>query len=112
MKKKLTMLAVLVMVLCISVIGYAAPFLTTNPQAGITSYVLTGSSWVPSTAAALSDGSLKLDVAGSSVGVNTVNISACSSNDAVWGVLCSAPVPFTFTRPAVPSAPTGMALIP
>lgn len=102
------------LVFCLILVStvYSAPFLTTNPQAGIITYHLTGSAWVPSTVTAQADGSLRLDVSASTVGANTVNISACSSNDALWGVLCSNAVPSTFTRPAVPSAPTGITLVP
>lgn len=96
----------------LSVPVYAAPFLTTNPQAGIVTYHLSGSAWVPASVAAQSDGSLRLDVSASTVGANTVNISACSSTDALWGVLCSSAIPFGFTRPGVPGVPSGATLVP
>jgi len=112
MKKSLLVIFILLSMLFLSNSIYAAPFLTTNAQTGVITYKLTGSSWVPTSVSAQVDGSLKLDVASSSVGVNTVNMSACSSTDAVWGVLCSSALPFTFTKPAVPNVPSGAGLIP
>jgi hypothetical protein len=112
MKKLAGLMLVVALGLCLFSIGYSAPFLTTSPQSGITIYQLSGSAWVPATTTARTDGSLRLDVATSIIGLNTVNISACSSTDPVWGVLCSPALPFIFTRPGVPSLPSGAGLVP
>jgi hypothetical protein len=114
MKKLLGLFLVIALCLCLFSIGNAAPFITTNPQSGIMSYQLSGTGVVglPTSIAAQTDGSLRLNIGTASVGSNTVNISACSNTDAVWGVLCSPALPFTFTRPGVPSTPSGVGLVP
>jgi hypothetical protein len=111
-KRQLLFILLVLSIIFLGINGYANPNLTTNPQAGVITYALSGSAWVPTSVPAQADGSLLLDVGPSSVGVNTVNISACSSVDSVWGVLCSSAIPFSFTRPSVPGVPSGAKLTP
>lgn len=80
---------------------WAGPFLVCDPQAGITSYILTGPAWVPTNVTAQADGSIRMDVAAALVGSNAITVKACKT-DATWGEQCSASVPFVFTRPAAP----------
>lgn len=87
----------------------ASPFIVCDPQAGVTSYQITG--WTVSTQQAETDGSVKLDVASASVGTTNLTFAACK-NDATWGVLCSEAVPFSFTRPSQPAIPANIGLIP
>jgi len=90
---------------------FASPFLVCDPQTGVTSYQLTGPSWVPTAPVpGQADGSIKLDVATASVGANSLTVKACIT-DPLWGVLCSDAVPFVFTRPASPAKPIGIGLI-
>jgi hypothetical protein len=103
-------LIVLVMVFLASS-AFASPFLVCDPQAGVTSYQLTGPSWVPTIPVpAQADGSIKLDVATASVGANSLTAKACK-DDPIWGVLCSEAVPFVFTRSASPANPAGIGLV-
>lgn len=91
---------------------FASPFLVCDPQTGVTSYQLTGPSWLPTIPVpAQADGSIKLDVATASVGANSLTVKACK-DDPTWGVMCSDAVPFVFTRPASPSSPANTKLQP
>lgn len=92
-------------------LGICAPFLVCDPQAGITSYKLTGPAWVPATSTAIADGSIRMDVAAATVGSNALTVAACKT-DPIWGELCSAPTNFTFTRPASPGGAANIKLNP
>ena len=89
--------------------SFASPFLVCDPQTGVTSYQLTGPPWVPMSASAQADGSIKLDIATASVGANSLTLKACIT-DPVWGVLCSDAVPFDFIRPSQAALPVNMRL--
>jgi hypothetical protein len=86
-----------------AVTAFASPFLISDPNPGATSYQLTG--WTPSTIAAQSDGSLRMDVASASVGTTPLTVKACN----VWG--CSVAVPFVLQK-QLPSAPSQLRLVP
>lgn len=105
--KKLLFLAILLF----SVPAFAGPFMTCDPQTGVTSYKLTGPAWVPATVPAEADGSIHMDVAASPVGENSLTVAACTTHGA-WGELCSVFVPFVFARPGLPAAPSGFGLAP
>jgi hypothetical protein len=107
----LAVVAVLFLVLFMATIAQAAPFLVCDPQAGVTSYKLTGPAWLPVTAPAQPDGSIHLDLTGATVGSSSITLRACII-DPVWGEACSAATPFTFTRPATPVTSTGVKLAP
>lgn len=107
MKKLFLILAIVL----IPVFASANPWLICDPQAGVTSYKLTGPSWVPATTPAQADGSLKLDVGNALPGANNLTVAACKT-DAVWGELCSASVPFVLTRPSAPAITSNIKLIP
>ena len=92
-------------------IAFAAPFLVCDPQTGVTHYKLTGPAWVPVSVPAQADGSIKMDVAASIVGANSMTVKACIG-DPLWGELCSDAVPFAFTRPGAPVGPGGIGLAP
>jgi len=90
--------------------AYGGPFLVCDPQEGVTSYLVTGPAWVPTEMVpAQPDGSLKMDVAAATVGVNSLNVSACNV-DPIWGEVCSLHTPFSFTRPGLPSTPANLGL--
>jgi hypothetical protein len=97
----------IIFVLVLATVSQAAPFMVCDPNPGATSYQLTGPAWVPTTVTAQADGSIKLDVAASTIGANNLTVKACNS---VWG--CSTAVPFAFTRPAAISVPGGLELVP
>jgi LDH2 family malate/lactate/ureidoglycolate dehydrogenase len=112
MKKIALVLAMVLMGILIGIgVSNAAPFLVCDPQTGVTSYKLTGPVWVPTSTPAQADGSIKLDVASSTVGSNSLTVAACKT-DPIWGELCSSTVPFVFTRPAAPTIPANTKLIP
>jgi hypothetical protein len=87
-----------------------ATSLVCDPQAGVTSYVITGlpaplnvNNNVPITA--MADGSLKFDVSTCPVGgPYSITVSACNDGS-VWAGSCSVSVPFSFSRPGAPSTP-------
>ena len=83
---------------------FASPFLISDPQAGVTSYTLTG--WGISTVTAQADGSLRMDVADAVQGT-TYNLTIAACN--VWG--CSVTVPFAFGK-QLPNAPSQLKLVP
>jgi hypothetical protein len=97
--------------LLIPVFSFASPFLVCDPQAGITTYKLTGPAWVPVAVPAQPDGSIRMDVAPSLVGQTSLTVAACIT-DPVWGESCSTTVPFVFTRPGTPNAATNIKLNP
>ncbi len=70
--------------LLFATLSYAAPFLVCDPQTGITSYKLTGPAWAPASIPAQADGSLKLDLATSTIGSNSLTVAACIA-DPSWG---------------------------
>ena len=83
----------------------AAPFIISDAQTGVQYYKVTGPAWVVSPVTAQPDGSVRMDVSSSTVGVNSLTFAACKG-DAIWGEACSTFVPFSFTRPALPIAPS------
>ena len=107
----LWLLVVLIAVLVGVSISYAAPFLVCDPQTEVTLYKLTGPAWVPVSVTAQPDGSIRMDVASSTVGSNSLTVAACKT-DAVWGELCSSFVPFAFTRPSAVAPPANIRLNP
>ena len=107
-----TVLVVVVMLLAMAGMALGSPFLICDPQAGVTSYQLTGPAWVPASVAAQADGSLKLDVATATTGANSLTVRACKMIDGIWGEACSASVPFVFTRPAPPVIINNIRLTP
>ncbi len=109
-KMKKIIALILGMLLC-ATLSYAGPFLVCDPQAGVTSYKLTGPAWVPASTPAQADGSLKLDLATSVIGVNALTVAACKT-DPLWGEACSATVPFSFTRPLPPAITSNIRLTP
>lgn len=112
MKRIILWLSVIGVAVLVGVsISYAAPFLVCDPQTGVTLYRLTGPAWVPVSVTAQPDGSIRMDVASSTVGSNSLTIAACK-NDAVWGELCSETVPFVFTRPSAAAPPANIRLNP
>ena len=92
-------------ILLSSTVAMAAPFIVCDPQTGVQYYKVTGPAWTTSPVTAQADGSIKVDVATSTVGVNSLTFAACRG-DAIWGEACSTFVPFVFTRPVAPVAPT------
>lgn len=107
--KRIVLIVMTMMIIPVSV--YATPFLVCDPQAGVTHYKFTGPAWIPATTPAQTDGSLKLDIVGATVGANSLTVAACRQ-DAVWGELCSSTVPFSFTRPSPPTIPANIKLVP
>ncbi len=105
------LLLVLALVLAMAGMAFASPFLVCDPQTGVTSYKLTGPAWVPATSAAIADGSIRMDVAAATIGSNALTVAACKT-DPIWGELCSAAVPFSFTRPASPTGAANIKLNP
>ena len=83
---------------------FATPFLISDPQAGVTSYQITG--WPETNVTAQADGSLRMDV-GSAVQGTTYNLTIAACN--VWG--CSTTVPFVLQK-QLPSAPSQLRLVP
>ena len=88
----------------------ASPFLVSDPATGVTLYKITGPGWTPSACGIAPDGSLKADVSSAPVGTTQLTVVACNE-DEVWGESCSDPVPFSFTRPALPAITKGIRLI-
>jgi hypothetical protein len=103
----------LLALLVVPAVSYSAgPYLVFDAQTGVTSYKVTGPAWVPTTpVAAQPDGSLKMDVSAATIGTSNLTVQGCWT-DAIWGEQCSSTVPFTFTRPGKPLAPTGGKLVP
>jgi hypothetical protein len=90
---------------------FAAPALVSDPQSGVTHYRISGDPFWTEAIPAQADGSLRSDLAGIAVGDHNLQVKACRA-DTVWGEACSAPVPFSFTRPIGPIVPSGLMLAP
>ncbi len=116
MKRFTSALLILVIILMFSGISLAAgPYLVCNPVAGATQYNVTGLPVsVPSTELnpeSTGTFGFKLDLSALPSGSYTVKAQACA-NDAIWGTVCSADSsPFSFTRPAALTVPTGLGLV-
>ena len=110
MKKKILILAILLAMVSFSTLAAANPFIVCDPQAGVQYYKVTGASWVVSPVTAQADGSIKMDISAAPTGTSNLNFSACL-NDSVWGELCSATAPFSFTKPSAPVTPVGVKLV-
>jgi hypothetical protein len=88
---------------------YATPFIVCNPQAGVQFYKITGDPFWTANVTAQTDGSIKTDIAGISSGSHSINVAACIT-DTSFGEVCSATAPFTFVKPAGPTAPVNLRL--
>jgi hypothetical protein len=66
---------------------------------------------LPASNPALPDGSANYDLVNSPVGTFPITVRVCKS-DPLWGKLCSAYVPFSWTRPSGPSDPAGLRAAP
>jgi hypothetical protein len=95
-------ITILLLVL-IPLVCFAQPFLVCDPQHGVSHYVIEGPSWVQSPYLAQPDGSLKMDLSPSVVGITGLLIKACV-NDDKWGEVCSDSVPFEYARPHTAAA--------
>src|SRR5574343_1237701 len=112
------LLSVLI-VLLVSGVALAGPFLICNPQEGVTHYKITGPEWVanltpvyPNISGAITaqaDGSIRTDVSIANLGTNNITVAACIYDD-VWGEQCSSYVPFAFVRPSPASTPQAIRL--
>jgi len=100
---------IVISILLMSTVAWSSPFLVCDPQTGVTLYRLTGPAWVPVSVVAQPDGSIKMDVATAPVGSSAVTLAACK-DDAVWGELCSAYVPFVLVRPSAAANPASIKL--
>ena len=105
--KKLFIVTVLLMM---ASVVEASPYLVCDPQSGVTHYKVTGLPFVTESDAQ-ADGSLKLDVALSPVGTNSVTVSACIE-DATWGEVCGEASPFSYFRPLPPAITKSIRLTP
>ena len=95
---------IIVLMVLFPVMAFASPYLVSNAQEGVAYYqVVEGA--VTAEVPAQTDGSLRMEMAGTSVGLHNITVQACS----MWE--CSETVPFTFTRPASPAKPAGITLV-
>ena len=114
MKKIILIMAMVLM----ASVSWAAPFLICDPQAGVTLYKFSPvppatilPTWMPASVAAQPDGSIRLDVGTATIGESKFNVVACWTI-APWGEQCSVAVPFVFTRPSVPATTSNIRLTP
>lgn len=108
MRRLVQILILIGLLIWLPSVAIAAPFLVCDPQAGVTSYKVTGLPFVTATAQA--DGSIHADVAMISSGNYNVTIQACLT-DPPWEPACSDPSPaFVFTRPSAPAVPRNVKL--
>lgn len=97
--------------------SFSAPFVVTDPLvAGVTQcgVYLDAAAKTTIPVTAVTGGNIcKLDVGSVSVGSHTVNLTAITVNDPVWGSQESAKsLPLVFVRPSAPIAPSGLQLTP
>lgn len=100
--------------------SFSAPFVVSDPlTAGVTQCGIyldaAGKVAIPVTAVTtpVPGNICKFDVGSISVGSHTINMTAITVNDPVWGSQESAKsLPLVFVRPAIPVAPSGLQLIP
>jgi hypothetical protein len=111
MRKTIVIMAAMAIVMAIPALSWAGPFLVCDPQAGVTSYKITGLGAGTLSSLAISDGSMRHDLASISSGTYNITVAACTGEGTVWEV-CSTTVPFSFTKPSLsaPSSPAGVKL--
>src|SRR5258706_8277685 len=113
-------LFVIVALMLASSLAVAAPFVVSDPLAtGVTQCGVfldaAPKVTVPVTAVTtpVAGNICKVDVGAVSTGNHTISLTAITVNDPVWGSQESPrSLPLAFTRPAVPTAPTGLILSP
>jgi hypothetical protein len=95
---------IIVLMVLFPVMAFASPFLVSNAQDGVAYYqVVEGA--VTAEVPAQVDGSLRMEMSGTSVGLHSITVQACT----MWE--CSETVPFVYTRPASPAKPAGITLV-
>ncbi len=90
----------------------AAPFAQAAVVAGVTScnFSLDGGAKVNVLVAA---GLCKFDLSGVSSGSHNITVTAVTTSDPIWGTQESAASsPLAFSRPAAPTTPSGLQLVP
>jgi hypothetical protein len=85
-----------------------AKSLICDPQPGVDYYVITGASWFPQPIPAQPDGSLKVSVDETPIGVTPIQIQACTNK---FGGVCGDPTGYDLDRPTIPLRPANMRLI-
>ena len=103
-------LITILFVLLFPVSAICAPFLVCDPQATVTYYKITGDGYWMANVPAQVDGSIRSDLSTISIGTHNIQICACKT-DVIWGEECSSTIPFTFTKPSLPSVPAGTKLV-
>jgi len=104
-------LIIIVAILLFPIQALCAPFLVCDPQTGVTTYKLTGMpAPLPATVTAQTNGSLRQDMTTSPSGSFNITVAACKA-DILWGEVCSATVPFSFTKPSAPTTPATVKLV-
>lgn len=99
----------IIAMILVTVVPAMAVRVVCDPQAGVTSYNVTGPSWAPSVVPAEANGSINMNIDASLEGLNNFQFVACK-DDVLWGRLCSTPTPFSYERPSNPVAPLGTKL--
>jgi hypothetical protein len=95
---------IIVLMVLFPVMAFASPYLVSNAQEGVAYYqVVEGA--VTSEVPAQENGSLRMEMAGTSVGLHNITVQACT----MWE--CSETVPFVYTRPASVAKPAGITLV-
>lgn len=92
--------------------AWAAPFAVADVASGVTSCGVYFDSAAKVTVPATGN-QCKYDLSGVSVGNHSIKMTAITTADPVWGTQESPQsLPLDFSRPAAPSAPTGLVLTP
>jgi hypothetical protein len=99
----------IILMILVTAVPAMAVRVVCDPQAGVTSYNVTGPSWAPGVVPAEGNGSINMNVDASLEGTNSFQFAACI-DDVLWGRLCSTPTPFSYVRPSNPVAPSGTKL--
>ena len=102
---------IILAILLFPIEALCSPFLVCDPQAKVTYYKITGDAFWAGNIPAQADGSIRTELATIPIGVHNIQVVACWPSDG-WPEVCSTAAPFTFSRPGVPTTPSGIKLSP
>jgi hypothetical protein len=109
------MLIVVLGIVLVTVPTYAAPFVKSDPQPGVTHYrVASIPAWLPGTVPAEPTGEIKMDVGAAPDGLTKAAVTPCVAPTTAWPAerCATAATPLDFTPTPRPATTSGIGLIP
>ena len=95
--------------------AYAAPFVTSDAQPGVTHFKVTSiPAWLPDSVPAQPTGAIRMDVGAAPDGLTKVTVTPCVAPTTAWPAerCATAATPLDFTPTPRPATTSGIALTP